>query len=75
MAHLEQLKAILATVCDLRGAGSLLSWDQQTYMPSGSGFSRAEQLATLEKLAHAQLTSKEIGEHLEVASRETKPLA
>jgi len=75
MAHLEQLKAILATVCDLRGAGSLLSWDQQTYMPSGSGFSRAEQLATLEKLAHAQFTSKEIGEHLEGAIGETKPLA
>ena len=75
MLHLDKLKTLLGTVSDLRGAASLLSWDQQTYMPSGSSFARAEQLATLEKLAHAQFTSMEIGEHLEGAIGEIKSLA
>ena len=75
MTHLEKLKIVLATVCDLKGAAALLSWDQQTYMPSGSSLARAEQLATLEKFAHAQFTTEEVGEHLEGAIGETKSSA
>jgi carboxypeptidase Taq len=75
MSPLEKLKARLAEVCDLKGAGSLLSWDQQTYMPAGGGPARAEQLATLEKLAHVRFTAEEVGEWLEGAAVETQALS
>ena len=55
----EQLKDRLATISDLRSAKSLLFWDHQTYMPRGSVASRAEQVATLSRLAHEMLTDGE----------------
>jgi len=70
MTKLEQLKERLAVVSDLNGASSLLGWDQQTYMPPGGAAARAEQLATLGRLAHEALISDEIGELLEGASAE-----
>jgi carboxypeptidase Taq len=72
MTKLEQLKERLAVVSDLNGAASLLGWDQQTYMPPGGAAARAEQLATLGRLAHEALISDEIGELLEGASAESK---
>ncbi len=71
MTKLEQLKERLAVVSDLNGAASLLGWDQQTYMPPGGAAARAEQLATLGRLAHEALISDEIGELLEGASAES----
>jgi carboxypeptidase Taq len=71
MTKLEELKKKLAVVSDLNGAASLLGWDQQTYMPPGGAAARAEQLATLGRLAHEALISDEIGELLEGASAET----
>jgi len=70
MTKLEQLKERLAVVSDLNGASSLLGWDQQTYMPPRGAAARAEQLATLGRLAHEALISDEIGELLESASAE-----
>ena len=75
MSQLDKLKVRLAEVCDLKGAGALLSWDQQTYMPTGGGPARAEQLATLETLAHEQFTSEQVGEWLEGAAVETQALS
>jgi len=75
MIQLERLKTRLGEVCDLKRVGALLSWDQQTYMPSGGVGARAEQLATLEKLAHNQFVSEEVGEWLEGAAAETKALS
>jgi len=49
---LAELKHRLATVSDLHHASALLGWDQQTYMPPRGANARAEQLATLDKLAH-----------------------
>jgi carboxypeptidase Taq len=71
MTKLEQLKERLAVVSDLNGAASVLGWDQQTYMPSGGAAARAEQLATLGRLAHEALIADEIGELLEGAAAET----
>jgi carboxypeptidase Taq len=71
MTKLEHLKERLAVVSDLNGAASLLGWDQQTYMPPGGAAARAEQLATLGRLAHEALISDEIGELLEGASAES----
>lgn len=58
---LERLKEILGEVSDLRSAGSLLSWDQQTYMPAGGNDARAHHLATLGKVEHQMATSEELG--------------
>ncbi|RYG59494.1 carboxypeptidase M32, partial [bacterium] len=67
---LEELKTRLIEIDDLRSAGSLLHWDQATYMPSGGAPARARQLATLSSLAHEKFTSPRVGELLE----ELRPL-
>ncbi|MSO22351.1 MAG: carboxypeptidase M32 [Acidobacteria bacterium] len=71
MTKLEQLQESLAVVSDLNGAASVLGWDQQTYMPPGGAAARAEQLATLGRMAHEVFISDEIGELLEGASAES----
>ena len=53
----DSLKEHLATVEDLNAAASVLSWDQQTYMPPGGAEARAAQLATLARLSHEQFAS------------------
>src|SRR5947208_10922771 len=75
MIQLTRLKSKLAEVCDLKGAASVLGWDQQTYMPPGGASARAEQLATLEKLSHEMFISAEMGELLEGAAAEVSGLA
>jgi carboxypeptidase Taq len=57
----ERLKDRLATISDVHSAKSLLFWDQQTYMPKGSVAGRAEQMATLSRLAHEMLVDAETG--------------
>lgn len=58
---LQELKKRLGEVEDLYHASAVLGWDQQTYMPRRGAAARAEQLATLDKLAHALFTADEIG--------------
>lgn len=55
------LKQRLAQVVDLQYAASLMSWDQETKMPGGGTKSRADQLATLQSLAHQYFTDEELG--------------
>ena len=57
---LTSLKSKLLEIQHLKDAAALLSWDQETYMPAGGGQTRAEQLATLQTLAHAKFVSPEI---------------
>lgn len=64
---LDLLKERLATVSDLDSASSVLSWDQQTYMPAGGVAGRAEQRATLNRLSHEILASTEIAQLLDAA--------
>ncbi len=52
----------------LDSCGALLHWDQQTYMPSRGSEHRAEQLALLAGLAHAQFTAPDIGDLLSEAA-------
>jgi carboxypeptidase Taq len=59
-ASLDPLKTTLRQIHHLRDAAAVLSWDQETYMPPGGGPIRAEQLATLQTLAHDQFVSPEI---------------
>ena len=62
---LEPLTRRLVEIQHLKSAASLLSWDQETYMPAGGGTARADQLATLEGLAHDKLVSPEVQRLLE----------
>ena len=62
--ELQKLRERLGTISDLGAAGLTLTWDRQTYMPEGGVRGRAEQLATLSRLAHETLVSKETGKLL-----------
>lgn len=62
---LAKLRSILAEVSDLNSASAVLTWDQQTYMPSGGAERRGQQLGTLQSLAHQKFTSPEVGRMLE----------
>jgi carboxypeptidase Taq len=56
----EALTAKLLEIQRINSAASLLSWDQETYMPAGGGEARAEQISTLQGIAHQKLVSSEI---------------
>jgi carboxypeptidase Taq len=74
MTPLTQLKTRLAEISDLRHAGAVVGWDQQTYMPTGGGAARAEQSATLQKITHEVFTAEETGRLLDAAAAETASL-
>jgi carboxypeptidase Taq len=61
---LQALKTRLLEINDLESAGSVLSWDQETYMPPGGATARARQLGTLSRLAHEKLIDPAIGKLL-----------
>jgi carboxypeptidase Taq len=71
---LKELNELLAEVDDLGKATSILSWDQQAYMPPGGSPARAAQMATLSRLAHEKFTSERIGHLLYDLSKDTKDL-
>jgi carboxypeptidase Taq len=54
---LESLTKKLLEIQRINSAASVLSWDQETYMPAGGGAARAEQIATLQGIAHQKLVS------------------
>ena len=60
LATLEPLTTRLLEIRRIQSAAAVLSWDQETYMPAGGGAARAEQIATLEGLAHQRLVSAEL---------------
>jgi carboxypeptidase Taq len=64
-SKVARLKDILAEVTDLTRAAMLLGWDQETYMPPGGVQGKAEQLSTLQRLAHERFTSDEVGKLLD----------
>ena len=67
--NLRLLEERLATISDVYSAASVLAWDRQTYMPEGGVGGRAEQLASLARLAHEMLVSPETGKLLERAEK------
>ncbi len=60
----QALLEILGRASDLSGAASVLGWDQETYMPPGAAPGRADQLATISRLAHETFTQPRVGELL-----------
>lgn len=71
---LAALKARIATITDLRGAASLLQWDQEVMMPTGGSKARSDQMATLRGLAHEMISADETGRLLEAAEAEVSGL-
>ncbi|MBN1565283.1 MAG: carboxypeptidase M32, partial [Anaerolineae bacterium] len=72
MSKVEELKAQLNDVLRLGQAGAILGWDQQVNMPPGGAAARAEQLATIGKLAHEMFVTDEVGKLIEAAEAEVK---
>jgi len=64
-SRFDELLRRLAEIYDLQRAGYLLAWDQETKMPPLGAPARAEQLATLARLAHDRSISPELGGLLE----------
>jgi carboxypeptidase Taq len=48
------------TICRLRSAAALLTWDQHTALPAGAHASRARQLAEIERVSSEQLGDPEV---------------
>lgn len=60
----SELTRLLREAAVLGSCSSVLSWDEQTYMPSGGAQFRSEQLGMLAGLTHDRATSPRIGELL-----------
>ena len=59
----------------LESCGSVLGWDERTYMPRQGSRHRGDQMALLARLAHEMLTSPALGELLNEAQASAKPQA
>jgi carboxypeptidase Taq len=60
-AKFDELRQRLAEIADLGKTMALLSWDQQVMMPLQGAAIRAEQMATVGRIAHQKFTSPEVG--------------
>src|SRR4051812_31394782 len=67
-----ELRRRLAEVSDLEALGMLLAWDQEVVMPTAGAEWRAQQRATVERLAHERFVDDRIGELLEAATPESE---
>jgi carboxypeptidase Taq len=64
-AAFDDLRARLAEIADLGKAATLLGWDQHVMMPPKGAALRAEQLATVGRIAHTKFIDPEIGRLLD----------
>lgn len=60
----SELTRLLREAAVLGSCSNVLSWDEQTYMPSGGAQFRSEQLGLLAGMTHDRATSPRIGELL-----------
>jgi len=58
-AKILKLKEITSKITDIKNAIAVLNWDQETYMPNQGQKYRAQQIATLNGIAHNLSTSEE----------------
>ena len=59
----------------LSGIGSLLGWDQMTYMPPDGAMERSEQTAYLSTLAHKKIVSNTFWNHIQYLHRNLDTLS
>ncbi len=64
-AALRDLRLRLAEIADLSRAAAVLGWEQRVSMPPLGTDARADQLATLGRIAHERFTDPEIGRLLD----------
>ena len=64
-APLEDLRARVAELADIGALTRLVAWDQRTMMPPEGGPARAQQMATLQRIAHDLATDEQIGAWLD----------
>jgi carboxypeptidase Taq len=58
---LAELKQRLSEIYDLTAAGSVLTWDEATYMPKGGTVARGRQSSMLRRLAHERFVDPALG--------------
>jgi carboxypeptidase Taq len=61
----DELRGRLAEIADLGKTAALLSWDQHVMMPPRGAAIRAEQMATVGRIAHEKFISPEIGRRID----------
>ena len=71
---LDELDALVAELQDLERAGAVLGWDQQAYMPPEGATARAQQMATLSRIAHEKFTSERVGHLIDDLQDATRAL-
>lgn len=69
-SKLEELKTRLLEINDIQSAGSVLSWDQTTYMPPAGAEARGRQMATLARIAQEKFIEPAVGELLEALEKD-----
>ncbi|MBA4493854.1 carboxypeptidase M32 [Paenactinomyces guangxiensis] len=62
---MQELKTRYREIYDIHSALSVLSWDQNTYMPPAGTEARGRQMSTLGHIAHEKLTDPAVGQLLE----------
>ena len=65
IADYQNLLAISRHAKVLDGISSILHWDQETFMPTGSGNARAEQIETIAGIIHKEKTSRKFSAALQ----------
>ena len=60
-AKFDDLRERLAEISDLVKTAALLGWDQHVMMPQKGASIRAEQMATVGRIAHTKFISAEVG--------------
>lgn len=61
------LRTHLAELDDLHHAGSIIGWDQQTYMPERGAVARGNAAGTIDRLAHERTADPRLAELLDAA--------
>ena len=72
---LAELRRRLLEIDDLNAAGSVLGWDQATYMPKGGAAARGRQGATLRRLAHERFIDPALGRLVDALAPHADSLA
>ena len=70
--NFHKLKERVARIARLGEVAALVSWDQNTYMPSGAANARAEQSSTLGQFIHELFTSDETANLLSKSEADTE---
>lgn len=63
--EIRELLAISGELCDIGSTIGLLSWDQETFMPTLGATTRSLQLSTMSSIYHKTLTSRRVARLIE----------